>query len=168
VTLDIRVAKVEDIDELMRLVASCIERMRMIGIDQWDEVYPDRGTIDADIRSSAAFLAVLANEISGLVVMNEHQEPEYADVPWTTHGRAAVVHRLMVSPKVEGLGVGRALMGFVEKRAIVLGYDCIRLDVFCKNPRAVSFYEGAGYKHAGQVRFRKGFFYCLEKAIAAG
>ena len=166
-TLSVRAAQIDDLELVMRLVGECIEGMRLTGIDQWDKNYPDMATIEADIWSGTAFLSVHLDEISGMVVLNEHQDPEYSEVPWTAHGRTAVVHRLMVAPHWEGRGVGRALMRFVEERAITLGYDCIRLDAFCMNQRAVHFYESVGYRQAGRVRFRKGHFYCLEKSIAA-
>lgn len=51
-------------------------------IDQWDEVYPDRRTVLADVQGKTAHLAVDADGVVDMVVLNEEQEPEYADVPW--------------------------------------------------------------------------------------
>lgn len=161
----IRSATLDDLDGVMGLVDACIRGMHHAGIDQWDERYPDKAMLEGDLRSETAFLSVSSDAVTGLVVLNEIQEPEYAEVPWTLPGRVAVVHRLMVAPMWEGHGVGRALMRFVEERATGLGYNCIRLDVFSLNARAVRFYECAKYRQAGSVRFRKGIFHCLEKAL---
>lgn len=149
----------------MNLVSACIAEMRSNGIDQWDDLYPDRTMIETDVLSGSAFLSMTVDGIAGMVVLNDRQEPEYAAVPWAVSGRVAVVHRLMVAPAWERRGVARALMHFVEARASMLGYGCIRLDVFCQNPRAMRFYEQAGYRRAGRVRFRKGLFDCLEKSL---
>jgi ribosomal protein S18 acetylase RimI-like enzyme len=152
----------------MYLVRDCIEGLRGAGIDQWDEAYPDRQTILADIRGQTAHVAGFDSRFIGMVVLNERQEPEYADVPWRGRGRAAVAHRLMVAQEWQSRGVGRMLMQFAEQRAAALGYDCIRLDAFSENPRAIHFYERAGYRRAGRVRFRKGLFDCFEKSLHAG
>jgi GNAT superfamily N-acetyltransferase len=165
VDIEIRQANLVDIAGLMDLVRVCILNMQSQGIDQWDDVYPDRGTIQRDVNDGAVFIAGIAGVIAGMAALNEHQDPEYTDVPWRFLGRPAVIHRLMVAPATEGKGVARALMRFLETRGEGIGYNCIRLDVFAQNPRAERFYELSSYHRAGQVRFRKGNFYCYEKLL---
>lgn len=155
-----------DVDGLLALTRDCIERMRADGIDQWDERYPDRGTIEADIRSGAAFTASQDGGLVASVVLNEHQDPEYDAIDWRfTDGPATVVHRLMVHPRLEGRGLARVLMKFAEDRAGRVGHRAIRLDAFANNPRALRLYEKLGYRDAGTVVFRKGVFRCFEKEI---
>jgi len=163
VNIEIRDASAADIEPILHLVRACIAGMRSRGIDQWDEVYPDRGTIEGDVRNGTAVVAIADQTIAGFAVLDEHQEPEYREVPWLFTSRAAVIHRMMVAPSVEGRGIARALMTFLEERATSSGCSSIRLDAFMKNPRAVRFYERCEYRRAGQVRFRKGDFYCFEK-----
>jgi ribosomal protein S18 acetylase RimI-like enzyme len=139
--------------------------MRSKGIDQWDEVYPDHPTVARDVDEASTFVATVQGVLAGMAVLNERQAPEYEVVPWLYCGRPAVIHRLMVSPSLEGSGVARALMVYLEARAKSLGFDCIRLDAFVNNPRAIRFYESCDYRRAGQVRFRKGKFYCFEKRL---
>ncbi len=163
--IEIRQANLVDITGLMDLVKACIANMQSQGIDQWDDVYPDRGIIQRDVDGGAVFIACVAGVIAGMATLNEHQDPEYTDVPWRFLGRPAVIHRLMVAPAAEGKGIARALMRFLEARGEGLGYNCVRLDVFVQNPRAVRFYELSSYHRAGQVRFRKGNFFCYEKIL---
>ena len=163
--IDIRQAGLTDIDGLMKLVRACILKMQSQGIDQWDDLYPDRGTIQRDIENGTAFIAKLAGVNAGMATLNEDQSPEYVNVSWRHSGRPAVIHRLMVAPAAEGKGVARALMGFLEGHSERMGCTCVRLDVFVKNPRAVRFYELSSYQRAGQVKFRKGAFYCYEKML---
>jgi GNAT superfamily N-acetyltransferase len=165
VDIEICQANLVDITGLMDLVRACILNMQSQGIDQWDDVYPDRGTIQRDIDDGAVFIAKIAGVIAGMATLNEHQDPEYTEVPWRFLGRPGIIHRLMVAPTAEGKGVARALMRFLETRGESIGYNCIRLDVFVQNPRAVRFYELSAYHRAGQVRFRKGNFYCYEKIL---
>jgi ribosomal protein S18 acetylase RimI-like enzyme len=164
VSIEIREASAVDIEPALDLLRACIAGLRSRGIDQWDELYPDRRTIERDVRDGAAVVAVADQTIAGFAVLDEHQEPEYSEVPWRSR-RAAVIHRMMVAPRAEGRGIARAMMTFLERSAISSGYASIRLDAFVNNPRAVRFYERCGYRRAGQVRFRKGDFYCFEKEL---
>src|SRR5918992_1082460 len=95
-----RLATDGDIGALCNLLTDCIEHMRAHGIDQWDEIYPSRATLLADIQSRSAYVASDGNDaLIGFIVLNEYQNPEYAAVPWTINeARTAVVHRLMVHP----------------------------------------------------------------------
>jgi GNAT superfamily N-acetyltransferase len=166
--LRVRLADPAEIDAVMELAAACIAAMCAAGIDQWDEIYPNRETFSADIDARTLYLASIEPhaDLAGVVVINDVQNPEYADVPWTISGSGiAVVHRLMIAPAHQGCGVARAVMAFAESRSRELGFDVMRLDAFTQNPRALRLYRGLGYRDAGAVRFRKGIFRCFEKAL---
>ena len=167
--LSIRHAAPDDLDAVMRLVRDCIRAMRQAGIEQWDDVYPDRATLLADARDGTLYLASLPEGgFVGCLVLNEYQNPEYAGVPWTIDGRKiAVVHRLMVDPRCQGRGLARELMRFAERLAAERTCDVIRLDAFAANPKALRLYQGLGYHDAGSVTFRKGVFRCFEKRLGA-
>jgi GNAT superfamily N-acetyltransferase len=162
-----RLAVERDLNPLCNLLQDCIENMRAHGIDQWDDVYPSRGTLATDIQSGTAYVAALFNaDLAGFLVLNDYQDPEYADVAWSINGvPIAVVHRLMVHPAHQQQGLARFLMRFAEERAMILGYGAIRLDAFSANPRALRLYQGLGYRDAGGVTFRKGAFRCFEKTL---
>jgi len=156
----------EDVQDLLALVSACINHMRYQDIDQWDEIYPDRKTVEANVQSGTAFVAYHRGKIVGMLVLNEHQDPEYTEVPWQfMAGPVAVVHRLMICPTLEGRGIARLLMKYAEESAERSGYRIMRLDAFMKNPRALRLYEKLGYRNAGQVQFRKGCFLCFEKVL---
>jgi len=166
-TSQIRHGNDGDIDQLDSLLRYCIEAMRAIGIDQWDDIYPARSTLLCDIQSGALYVATAPDQtIVGSFVLDDQQEPEYSQVQWTIQkARVAVVHRLMVHPNCQRSGIARHLMQFAENRASELDYGAIRLDAFIANPAAVRLYTSLGYQAAGIVIFRKGPFQCFEKAL---
>jgi len=162
----IRRAKIEELNSLMLLLRAVIANLNSLGIDQWDEIYPDAVTINNDIQERTLFVLEEDGVIKGMVVLNEFQDKEYIDVEWRhAAGKALVVHRLSVHPSYQGQGVARRLMHFTERFADDNGYTSIRLDTFSKNPITMSFYKSLRYGIAGTVNFRKGLFYCFEKAI---
>ena len=160
--MGIRLADVSDVSAVMALIRSCVSLMDSQGIHQWDELYPDRATFAGDIVRQELFVLERDGQLAGIIVLNEHQEPAYREVPWEHSGTALVVHRLAVDPAFQGRGYGRELMRFAHEFAERRQYATIRLDAFASNPGAVALYERLGYRKAGTVRFRKGLFYCFE------
>jgi ribosomal protein S18 acetylase RimI-like enzyme len=163
--MTIRPAYSEELEEVLALVKAAIQHMENQGIHQWDDIYPDRSTLLADLHSGHIHLAVMHDHIVGMIAINEDQSPEYRTVRWKYPGRALVVHRLTIDPFHERQGLASQLMRFAEGLAAARGYDTIRLDAFTKNLGAVALYEHLGYRKAGAVPFRKGTFYCYEKQV---
>ena len=164
---DIRHGHYGDIDQLNSLVRCCIEAMRAIGIDQWDDAYPTPSDHVHDIQSGTLYVVTAANQtVVGSVVLNDKPEPEYSLVKWTIQkSRVAFVYRLMVHPRYQRHGIARQLMQFAENRALDLDFGAIRLDAFIANPAALRLYASLGYQVAGTVMFRKGPFHCFEKGL---
>jgi GNAT superfamily N-acetyltransferase len=155
-----------DVPEMEALVARCIAGLRAEGIEQWDEAYPSRSTLENDVASGAAYVLRIASRLVGMYVLNTHQDLEYSLVPWEYRATSPyVVHRLMIDPASARRGYARRLMSDAEARAITFGADVIRLDAFDENPRACALYSRIGYRYAGNVRFRKGLFRCYEKQL---
>jgi len=166
----VRLAEARDLDDLLGLLRDCVTDMQARGLDQWDDVYPDRATLTSDIQAGSLYLAARAGTVPllGALTINQRQEPEYAEVAWQILVEPiAVVHRLMVHPTAQRTGLGRFLMRFAEGEAHRLGCRAIRLDTMDANARALALYRALGYREAGGVRFRKGAFTCFEQRVAA-
>ena len=162
-----RLATCDDVDDVLVLVRDCVDHMRRHGIEQWDDAYPDRTTIEADARLCEAFVATHEAGLVGYVALGACQDPEYAELPWEfAAGPTVVIHRLMVDPEYQGRGFAKVLMSFAEKHALTSGYRTVRLDAFVGNPRALHLYERLGYREAGMIQHRTGQFRCFERELA--
>jgi GNAT superfamily N-acetyltransferase len=60
--------------------------------------------------------------------------------------RHLVVRRVAVDPRLQGQGVGKALMEWVHRIAAERGYREVRLGVRAQLPGNRDFYEGLGYR----------------------
>ena len=168
-SVTVRLADEGDLDDLLALLRDCVSEMQARGLDQWDDVYPGRATLLADIQARTLYLAARDNapRLLGALTLNQRQDPEYADVAWAiTVEPVGVVHRLMVHPSAQRGGLGRFLMRFAEREAHRLGCRAIRLDTMDANTRALALYRTLGYRQAGGVRFRKGAFTCFERQLS--
>ena len=164
--LEFRRAGTDDLDALVALYGAAAQDMREKGIDQWDEYYPDREILAEDVESGDMTLGLLDGQLACAYVVNREYEPEYELGAWEhTEGDFCVLHRLCVNPEMQGRGLARQAMARMEKTALEQGFDSVRLDVFSQNLHAQRLYERLGYRRTGEVRFRKGIFYLMEKKL---
>lgn len=164
--LEFRRAGTDDLDALVALYGAAAQDMRGKGIDQWDEYYPDREILIEDVESGDMTLGLLDGQLACAYVVNREYEPEYELGAWEhTEGDFCVLHRLCVNPEMQGRGLARQAMARMEKNERDQGFDSVRLDVFSQNLHAQRLYERLGYRRTGEVRFRKGIFYLMEKKL---
>lgn len=70
-------------------------------------------------------------------------------------GRRGWVYHLAVAPERRGEGIGRALMGELERRMAQLGVVKVNLQVRHDNAEVLSFYEHLGYRDERLTSFGK-------------
>ncbi len=161
-------ARPADLDEALRVVRACADGLRKMGLDQWDDLYPSREILEADVAAGSLYVMKEGERCLAIACLDEHQDPTYEAVAWAyDHPRIVSIHRLSVDPAVQGKGLARRMMDFLEEKAADLGYGVIRLDAYEKNPAALGLYAKRGYRRSGVVRLRKGLFACFEKRLAA-
>jgi ribosomal protein S18 acetylase RimI-like enzyme len=155
------------IDAAWAVIDRCRTALRERGILQWDDVYPTRDTIAADVARQRLYVLTVGRACQATVALDDQQADVYRTVSWTTSEPALVAHRLCVDPAAQGLGYGRQLMEFVEAYAERSGYSSIRLDAYSDNPSAVALYQRRGYREVGQVSFprRSLPFLLFERAV---
>lgn len=168
------VASREQLDEITVLYEQCKKHMSQAGIVQWDDNYPNRGTISAQLEAGDLYCAKSPDgAICAVVTLDEWQHPAWADIQWveTAHGANVVIHGLAIHPQRQGQGLGKGVLAFCERFAGEKGYAGIRLDAFTGNPAAIGMYEKNGYRCAGAVYFPEkikpyNWYNCYEKTIA--
>jgi len=161
-----RIATQQDFKTVCEIFTDAILHMSELGIQQWDEIYPDQDMLFDDIRRHQMFVLTENNIPVSTVVLNEYQDEEYQAIPWHyTDEKTAVVHRLCVSPSRQKAGLGKKTVLIAEQELIKQGYSSVRLDAFSQNPFALRLYESLGYTKVGEMHIRKGAFYCYEKRL---
>jgi ribosomal protein S18 acetylase RimI-like enzyme len=167
--MQIRLAILKDMEDIMGLIKNCIKDMESQGIYQWNDYYPTTKIFEEDIESNSLHIIDDNGRCLGFISINEDQSPEYKELTWLNeNGKILVIHRLAIDPECQKQGIGRQLMDFAENYATERDYASIRLDAYSGNPRALNLYECRGYKKVGQLFFprRDLPFYCYEKVIA--
>lgn len=166
--MSIRLAKLSDLENIMKMYNSCVSGMIKNNIDQWDESYPNSDVISEDIKSGSFFVAELNQEIVAGVNIDQLQDPSYLEVNWKDSSNSfLVVHRLAVKEENWGGGTGKKLMIFAEDLVRKQNLKSIRLDTYSGNPKALKFYKRLGYTELGTIDLKpnKNKYHCFEKII---
>jgi ribosomal protein S18 acetylase RimI-like enzyme len=164
--MKIRPALIKDLAEIKKLTEACAVAMQEKNIFQWNEYYPSREKLKADISKKELYVLEENAEIIGIIVLSDFMDEEYIPVEWLTRtGKNLYIHRLATHPSVWGMGYGQKLMDFAENFARKNGFESVRLDTFSQNKRNHRFYESRGYKRLGDIYFPKQSedpFHCYE------
>ncbi len=164
----IRLAKKIELDGIMEVYASCVSGMIALGIDQWDETYPNRSIIENDLAEQNYYVGVMEGEIVAGIKIDAIQDPTYIPIKWRDcSNNFMVVHRLCSKTTVWSKGVGKKMMDFAEELAKENNCKSMRLDTYVNNPNAMAFYERIGYQKLGHINLKpnKDIYYCFEKVF---
>jgi len=164
----IRLANLNDIPQIIQLIAEIVPVMNAAGNFQWDSTYPNTTVFENDIAKKQLWVADDAVVISGIAAITTDQEPEYASVGWDLNETAIVIHRLAVSIHHHGKGIATKLMQQAEQVAIDRGIGVLRIDTNSANKATRQLFPKLGYEFAGEIGlgFRPNLrFYCYEKRL---
>ncbi len=159
--IDIRklivLAKVDEIDQIQSVFTDVTEKLRDLGVHQWDFSYPNKTIINEDIQSKSCYLLKINQRIAAVVSLNQEQDDQYKNVNWDApEEHVWVIHRLAVHSDFQNRGIATRLCQFLEKLAFENGAKCIRLDAFSKNPYSNRMYLKLGYKAMKELLYFHG------------
>jgi ribosomal protein S18 acetylase RimI-like enzyme len=164
--MEMQLAKMDDLDSIVKIFKNAIENMIKNDILQWDEIYPNEDILADDVRKNQMYKIIFDNNIVSAFVLNKEYDEEYENGIWEYDGNNfMVLHRLCVNTEYQNKGFGARTMKCIEEHLKNTGIESIRLDTFSKNQAALKLYEKLGYKKTGETNWRKGLFYLLEKKL---
>ena len=160
----IRKAVLNDLKNVFDIYLKAIEKLRSLGIDQWDEIYPDFETIKNDIERGEMYIMPLNGHIAACGVINKEDEG-YEGGNWKYGDNYRVIHRLCVNVDFQSMGIGKKMLQCLEDEIKKMKFDSVRMDVLPGNKRAIEMYKNFGYIDVGEVEYRKGIFRLYEKNL---
>ncbi len=164
--MEFRLGKLTDLDEICELVKLAIKNMDGQGILQWDELYPMREDFEEDVKKQELYICILDKKIVAIYVLNQECDEDYASGRWKYPDASYIVlHRLCVNPSVQNQGIATKVIRHIFAQVNEMKIESIRLDAFSSNPYALRMYDKLGFEIVGEVEFRKGRFYLMEKKI---
>lgn len=154
-----RKAEISDIDSICRIIREAQAQMARLGIDQWQNGYPDRHAIETDIRSSVGVVLCAEGscEVVAYCAAIFGTEPTYAhieDGAWLTDNEQTqyiVVHRLAVADRFKHQGIATNFMRMVELLATEHRCDSFRIDTHSDNHYMHALCSRLGFTRCGTI-----------------
>ncbi len=161
-----RSAEEKDTEAVCNVIKSAIAKMEAERIFQWDEMYPTTEDIAEDIRKNDLSIGMLGGDIAVVYTINDECDEQYKYGAWKNSDcQYRILHRLCVDPKFQNRGIADKTLKHIENELRAKGIEALRLDVYSKNPYALSLYHNNGYEKVGIAEWRKGTFLLMEKRL---
>ena len=157
----------EDVPAIMTLVEAAVRRLAAMGVDQWQDGYPNRGRIEQDVAEGIGYVIEENDRVVayGAVIFTGEDAYRAIEGRWLTdEENYVVVHRLCVADEVVGQGFGRHFMEAVEQfsRGRVRSF---RVDTHADNRVMQSLLPRLGFTRCGTIRIDGRPFEAFEKII---
>lgn len=152
----------KDIPAIMKIIADAQTYLASLGIDQWQDGYPNEEQIILDIRNEDSYL-IINNEgdIIGTTVFTFKEESTYQQIvgEWITHETAkyGVIHRLAVDNKYRGLGLAKFVFDTCEKMVQQhTAAKSLRIDTHRQNLGMQGLLKKRNYNYCGVIYLDSG------------
>jgi len=165
--IKLRKAESQDRDLIWEIIQQAIERRRQDGSTQWQQGYPNLGTVETDIEKGFGYVMTVDGEISVYTALILNDEPAYSAIEgaWLSDGEFVVVHRVAVDEKFAGRGMVKKLFDHIEDFTREQGIQSIKVDTNFDNLAMLRILESKGYSYCGEVFLAGGMRKAFEKII---
>lgn len=160
--------RLDEINDIMRIIGQAKRRMKKSGLDQWQDGYPDEETIRNDKRKHQA--CIVRNWFGpaayAAIVFGKDPYYEKIDGQWLSYDEPYVtVHRLAVADEFLGLDLAKHILRFAERKARAKGVRWFRIDTHHDNLPMRNLIRDFGFTFCGVVQVRDGKRMAYEKII---
>lgn len=165
--MELRKAKVHELDTAMALIDQAKAFLKQQGVDQWQSGYPDRDCIAADLATEKGYFCVEDGTVVGYLCIDFDGEPAYASLhgTWLTQEAYVVVHRMALDDRVKGRGLASRAFTLVEELAREKGVHSFKVDTDRDNRIMRHLLEKNGFSYCGTIRFDNSEKVAFEKQI---
>ena len=159
---EIRKTENSDLSTLMPIFEEARATIATLGIDQWQNGYPNREVIVADIEKEQSFCVLSDGEIIGTFALILDGEPTYDkifDGNWLTgdgKDHYFAIHRVAISVKARGKGISTAIIEYCADKAQKARKESLRIDTHRGNVVMRRMLEKHGFVHCGTIYLEGG------------
>lgn len=140
----LRLAKADDLDEIVKLIRELSGWLRTKGVQQWSDAF-SRSILEEEISRDELYVLHDKNQIIGTVVLGKDAGELWSD----SSAKAIYLSRLAVIRARAGHGLGEAIMSWAERKVQQNGADSLRLVCDASNPFLPTYYKNLGYEPRG-------------------
>jgi len=162
--MTIRKTTKDDLSAVMPIFEEARASIAELGIDQWQNGYPARSDIEADIERGESWCVEQAGSVVGTFALILGGEPTYdliEDGAWLTdsdskEAKYAAIHRITIKRAKRGSGISTAIVKFALDLARVNGKESVRVDTHYGNVIMRRMLEKHGFHECGRTYLASG------------
>ncbi len=157
----------EDIPAYMAILDGGREFQRQQGFVQWSDGYPDRGSVEEDVKTGRGYALLADGQIAAYLYIGFDGDPSYPKIKgaWHFDGPYAVVHRIAIGEKFRGCGLTAEVFRLVGEMALERGVEILRIDTGEQNLRMRHVLEKNGFSYCGTVIQSGGDRFAYDKKL---
>lgn len=167
----IRMTEEKDIPHVMEIIHMAQEQFCRMGIDQWQDGYPNEEVIRRDMDRRESYVAEKEETVIGTAAISMEKEENYEIIKngeWLTGNRKnyAVIHRIATHNAYKRNGTADAFLRFAQQAALKKGKENIRIDTHPDNRIMQNWIRKNGFVYCGHIFLDDGALrYAYEKCL---
>ena len=170
--MNIKIRKTEyaDLSGVMAVLDEARGTIATLGIDQWQDGYPQKEVIEEDISSGVSYciencdngeiISTFAIFSDGEVLYDNIYDGEWKTGTSLSSLKASVsyiaIHRVAISVKTRGCGISTKIIDFAKDIAKKNGKISLRIDTHEGNVVMRKMLEKHGFAHCGTIYLENG------------
>ena len=134
--MEFRLAKINDLKAIMKIIAEAKDYLKSAGIDQWQQGYPNQEVISEDILNQNSYVLIKEDKIVSSAALIFAEDKSYNKIyegKWLSNEEYAAVHRLAVARDYKGKELGKVLLKKIEKLVLKNSLKSIKIDTHQDN-----------------------------------
>lgn len=144
----IRQANMDDLKDILIIIKQAQQRMKRLGLNQWQNNYPNESIIVKDIEGGHVYVYEDTHILATMSVFDH--DPVYDKIigKWLNDNKYCVIHRIAVSDEAVGLNITDKLYKFVLEHFKVKD---IRIDTHEENSAMIKSLKRNQFIYVGIV-----------------
>lgn len=148
------------INQIMNIITDAQQYLAELGIDQWQDGYPDKSIIQQDILRKESYVVINHKTIIGTTVFSLAGDPNYECIEgkWLTpqSNRFGVIHRIAVSNEYRNKGFAEFVFNHFENILKEKHIPSMRVDTHRDNKGMQHLLKKRGYQYCGIIYLANG------------
>lgn len=148
-----------DINDVMNIIRQAQVYFKELGINQWQNDYPNVEIINNDIDNENSYVLLKDNKIVATAAVSFEGEKTYDSIyegQWISNKGYAVIHRIAVNNNYKGLGISSKIIRNVEQLCLKKGVYSIKVDTHEENLSMQNMLKKNQFQYCGVIYLEDG------------
>lgn len=144
----------EDLKEILSIIKDGQEFLKLQGLDQWQNGYPNEESILIDINNSNSFVLTDDDKIVATAAIIFGIDPNYNTIyqgKWLTNNEYVVIHRIATKKEYRKCGYASKIIELLKEEINNKNINSIRIDTHEFNFPMQKMLEKNGFKKCGII-----------------